>query len=484
MSVKITEDMYDTFTNNGYTQDDIQNTVNHYRDQGMPDSAIFTNLNKRYRDLANIKDVSTPQIGDQPNYDDILNNPALNPQQQAEQIKQKGEAYRSNLDQQLPADIAKNTLQGYVNNAGDFGKGLLQGVSSLGVGLGKNVINPLRTNLGKQPLTDEQLNNLYGVLAQKPTSLSGQVGKGIGEVLPYLTLPEATPFKGAGVASTLGNLGVTGAYQGALANTLSSLANKGISPDTLRDMATGAGTGALLNVGLGSALRYGLPKVFPKLSNEYQTRLQQVMQRRNIPLSERYISPEELQKYINADEPKPSNFGVNAIDTQANQQIAKQMEQNIQAEKELYNEYRGVHANAVKKYGSIENLKRQALKDLPENTQYGTKSEALDDYQNLIAYERSLADAKYIENRILPSSTREGKVKLPKQVQLAEAPTVGEAPIQQVSPNKFAIEADTDIVQPAQAIEQPNVGTIEQPAPEMVQPQVQVPQGEVKTRGG
>src|SRR5574344_98540 len=266
MAVKITEDMYDTFTNNGYTQDDIQNTVSHYRDQGMPDSAIFTNLNKRYRDLANIKDVSTPQIGDQPNYDDILNNPALNPQQQAEQIKQKGEAYRSNLDQQLPADIAKNTLQGYVNNAGDFGKGLLQGVSSLGVGLGKNVINPLRTNLGKQPLTDEQLNNLYGVLAQKPTSLSGQVGKGIGEVLPYLTLPEATPFKGAGVASTL-------------ANTLSSLANKGISPDTLRDMATGAGTGALLNVGLGSALRYGLPRVFPKLAQEIPQEVAQTTER-------------------------------------------------------------------------------------------------------------------------------------------------------------------------------------------------------------
>src|SRR5574344_1540725 len=494
MAVEITDDMYNTFKNNGYTEDDMRATVDHLRNKGMPDSAIFTALNKKHRELAGIKDVSTPQIGDQPNYDDIINNPSLTPQQAAQQIQQKGEAYRSNLDQQLPADIAKNTLQGYVNNAGDFGKGLLQGVSSLGVGLGKNVINPLRTNLGKQPLTDEQLNNLYGVLAQKPTSLSGQVGKGIGEVLPYLTLPEATPFKGAGVASTLGNLGVTGAYQGALANTLSSLANKGISPDTLRDMATGDGTGALLNVGLGSALRYGLPKVFPKLSNEYQTRLQQVMQRRNIPLSERYISPEELQKYINADEPQPSNFGVNAIDTQANQQIAKQMEQNIQAEKELYNEYRGVHANAVKKYGSIENLKKQAIADMPQNAQYGVKTDAIRDYQELIAYERSLADAKYIENRILPSSTREGKVKLPKQVQLAEAPTIGEAPIQQVSPKKFAIEADTDIVQPAQAIEQPNVGTIEQPVPEMVQPQVNapemvqpeipVPQGQVKTRGG
>src|SRR5574344_329495 len=107
MAVKITEDMYDKFTNNGYTQDDIQNTVSHYRDQGMPDSAIFTNLNKRYRDLANIKDVSTPQVADLPNYDAILNDPSLTPQQQGEQIKQKGEAYRAGVDKDLAGQKAK-----------------------------------------------------------------------------------------------------------------------------------------------------------------------------------------------------------------------------------------------------------------------------------------------------------------------------------------------------------------------------------------
>src|SRR5574344_389189 len=101
MAVKITEQMYDTFTNNGYTEDDIKNTVNHYREQGMPDSEIFTNLNKKHRELAGIKDISTPQIGDQPNYDSILNDPSLTPQQQAEQIKQKGETYRAGLDKDL-----------------------------------------------------------------------------------------------------------------------------------------------------------------------------------------------------------------------------------------------------------------------------------------------------------------------------------------------------------------------------------------------
>src|SRR5574344_1472178 len=107
MAVKITEQMYDTFINNGYTEDDMRATVNHLRDKGMPGSAIFTALNKKHRELSGFKDFDTPQIGDQPNYDAILNNPALTPQQQAEQIKQKGEAYRAGLDKDLAGQKAK-----------------------------------------------------------------------------------------------------------------------------------------------------------------------------------------------------------------------------------------------------------------------------------------------------------------------------------------------------------------------------------------
>src|SRR5574344_2710182 len=101
MAVEITDDMYNTFKNNGYTEDDMRATVNHLRDKGMPDSAIFTALNKKHRELSGFKDFNTPQIGDQPNYDTILNDPSLAPQQQAEQIKQKGEAYRAGLDKDL-----------------------------------------------------------------------------------------------------------------------------------------------------------------------------------------------------------------------------------------------------------------------------------------------------------------------------------------------------------------------------------------------
>lgn len=407
MAVEFTEDMYDTFTKNGYTEDDMKATVYHLRDKGMPDSAIFTALNKKHRELSGFKDFNTPQIGDQPNYDAILNDPSLTPQQQAEQIKQKGEAYRAGLDKDLMLQKGRIGVGSAIS-----GVGLLPVFGAPGV---PSAIGGGIYGAGQAIAKGEKLPEIA-----KETSLGAAGG--------YL-VPKALSKGGELIAPLLDKVGKT---------------------------AVGQNVGRVLTTD------------FRNINPRYRS----VMQKRNIPLSERYTPPSQL--------------GVNAIDTEANAQIAKQMEQNIQAEKELYNEYRGVHSNAVKKYGSIENLKKQAIADMPQNAQYGVKTDAIRDYQEIIAYEKALADAKYIENRILPSSTREGKVKLPKQVQLAEAPTVGEAPIQQVSPNKYAIEADTNVeIQPEiNAVEQTQVPQTQVNAPEMVQPQIQVPQGQVKTRGG
>src|SRR5574344_1392408 len=293
MAVKITEDMYDTFTNNGYTQDDIQNTVSHYRDQGMPDSAIFTALNKKHRELAGIKDVSTPQIGDQPNYDAILNNPALTPQQQAEQIKQKGEAYRAGLDKDLAAQKAK-----------------------MYTGAAIKIASPL-------------------------------VGLGLAPFTGGMSLPAS--------------MAVTGLAEGATFGLGEALQNQKTGADFAKDVATQGLLGGLMGAGTG-ALFKGASKVLPKVFN------------------------------------RPVNVP----------------------------------------------------KDVQELGELATNPQA------------------YVAKTDRPV----GLSRLPKEiVPLAEAPTVGEAPIQQVTPNKFAIEADTDIVQPTQAIEQPNMGATEQPAPEMVQPE-------------
>ena len=86
------------------------------------------------------------------------------------------------------------------------------------------------------------------------------------------------------------------------------------------------------------------------------------------------------------------------------------MQKIIQAEEELLREYKTVRADLVKKYGSVENLKAQAVKDLPDETQYGMVSDAINDYRNLIAYEQELGNARYISTNIKPIATREGVI--------------------------------------------------------------------------
>src|SRR5574344_1052187 len=298
MAVKLTDEQYNTFIKNGYTDDDIGATINRQRSEGTPDSVIYTDMNKKYRELAGIKDVSTPQIGDQPNYDAILNDPSLMPQQQAEQIKQKGEAYRAGVDKDLAGQKAK-MITGAVTK----------------------IASPL-------------------------------VGLGLAPFTGGMSLPAS--------------MAVTGLAEGATFGLGEALQNQKQGGDFAKDVAMQGLLGGLMGAGTG-ALFKGASKVLPKVFNR----------------------PVNVPKDV------------------------------------------------------------QELGELAINPQ------------------------QYVAKTARPV----GLSRLPKEiVPLAEAPTVGEAPIQQVTPNKFAIEAETDLVQPAQTVEQPNVGAIEQPAPEMVQPQPQVKQ--------
>nr|DAY81784.1 MAG TPA: hypothetical protein [Caudoviricetes sp.] len=128
----------------------------------------------------------------------------------------------------------------------EFFKGLGQGISALGVGLGKRVINPLRSKIGKKPLSDEELDNLYGVLDDKPETFAGKTGKFIGEVAPAFLLPEVKAFQGANTLAKVGNTGLTGLYQGGLFGGLESLKNEG-------DLS-GFGIGALAGGALGASM--------------------------------------------------------------------------------------------------------------------------------------------------------------------------------------------------------------------------------------
>jgi len=104
---------------------------------------------------------------------------------------------------------------------------------------------------------------------------------------------------------------------------------------------------------------------------------------------------------------EPSQWGVADIDSDLNKQIAEQINKNVLDQRELLQEYKGVHSDMVKKYGSIENLKAKAVSDMEQHTKYGVKSEAIDDYRNLLAYEDLLQGANYVENNIKSSATRE-----------------------------------------------------------------------------
>jgi hypothetical protein len=73
------------------------------------------------------------------------------------------------------------------------------------------------------------------------------------------------------------------------------------------------------------------------------------------------------------------------------------------AEKELLKEYNSFKKALIKKYGSIDELKRLTQKDIKQNALYGERFDSLDDYRELLAYEQLLQNAKFVNNKI-PSS--------------------------------------------------------------------------------
>lgn len=146
------------------------------------------------------------------------------------------------LQQPLQGEVTKRK---YVPGQ-EFFKGIAQGVSSLGVGLGKQFGNKMRAMVGKAPLSDEELSKAYGILDEELQTPSGKVGKFIGEIAPTFLLPEVKAFQGAGTFAKVGNMGLTGAYQGGVIGGLDSLKNQG-------DLS-GVGIGSAIGSALGTSI--------------------------------------------------------------------------------------------------------------------------------------------------------------------------------------------------------------------------------------
>lgn len=127
---------------------------------------------------------------------------------------------------------------------------------------------------------------------------------------------------------------------------------------------------------------------------EYGNRYNKIQERRNTPLYDRY-NP----KYENlGKEPEPSQYGVAKIDSEANRRIAEQMNTNVKAEADLVKDYRSYLKDMIRKYGSTKNLKDQALTDTKTHADYGMKTDAMKDYQELIAHRKAMGEMKYAEH--------------------------------------------------------------------------------------
>ena len=196
------------------------------------------------------------------------------------------------------------------------------------------------------------------------------------------------PALGKTVSKAVAQGTVGGALGGAAMGLGEGLIDRDINPATQ----------SLLYGGIGGLTGGALGGIGGNIANK--VRAKEIAKRKATPRYER-MSEEQLN---NATTPA-SNYGVADIDSARNQEIAQQINDRVQAEQELLNEYKQVHSDLNKKYGSIEKLKKQASKDNAENAQYGATTDAMRDYQNLVAYENELANARYVNNPYKIAST-------------------------------------------------------------------------------
>lgn len=176
---------------------------------------------------------------------------------------------KEDLKKNYNLDVDKANEQSKGNFLTDVGQGFVKGMSNLPVAIGKNFTNPvLRPLIGKEPLTDEELMQGYGWMAEKPTNATQHVASFVGENAPYFLVPEIKVAQGAKflpkAGATLGN----GAILGALAGGSESLQQKGDLSGVVPGMLGGAAVNATVNPAVNAGV-----KALPWLKNQYMSKL-------------------------------------------------------------------------------------------------------------------------------------------------------------------------------------------------------------------
>lgn len=107
MSVFLSDKEIEAFQQHGFNEDQIQDTVNQYRSNGIDDNAIRAKIDVKLKEFSN-----PPVLNGQVEYNDILQNENLSPQQKADYISGRGSTYRSNLDKDFRKEVTPAIVGG------------------------------------------------------------------------------------------------------------------------------------------------------------------------------------------------------------------------------------------------------------------------------------------------------------------------------------------------------------------------------------
>lgn len=246
MSVYISDDELQQFYDNGITDDDIQNTVASYRNEGLSDEQIRAKVDTKLKSFNtqnfennNSQDNSSEDSGEPltPQNGMITGGITFDWDKAKEDIKTNPQE----TGQKMLAEARRKDpiLQGL--------KGGLQSISAPFVGIGKSFTNKvLRPLVGKKPLTDEELDKVYGWVDDKPQGMGKVSALGTDLAIAF-GLPEIKALQGAGLGAKIGNSVLTNAYQGGLIGGVEDLRHGG-------NGLGGATVGALGGGVLGTAM--------------------------------------------------------------------------------------------------------------------------------------------------------------------------------------------------------------------------------------
>lgn len=245
MTVDISNDELQQFYDNGITQDDIKNTVDYYRNEGLSDEQIRAKVDTKLKSFNPQKNADMPQ-----DYSSEDSGEPLTPQNGMitggvtfdwNKAKEDIKTNPQETGQKMLAESRRKDpiLQGL--------KGGLQSISAPFVGIGKSFTNKvLRPLVGKKPLTDEELDKVYGWVDDKPQGMGKASALGTDLAIAF-GLPEVKAFQGAGLGAKIGNSVLTNAYQGGLIGGVEDLRHGG-------NGLGGATIGALGGSALGTAM--------------------------------------------------------------------------------------------------------------------------------------------------------------------------------------------------------------------------------------